>query len=655
MSKGDTTVHIDFEVGGASAAKMTVMDVYRAQQANASKLNEAARAMSKEQGISFSDAKKAIREYVNMTNKAANEIAAANKAADAKATAAAVTAAKKEESIEKERARKEEKIRDEERRAQRRAAELAVADAKWEAREKLKESKRVAREKKRDLEIQQNQRGAMGSLVGRGLWGAAMGVAGYAGVAGVSNIISGLTEAVTNFADKRAELERVITPLTSIGDNIGKLSAVRKEVVSISAATGMSADTTAQFLNSMESSTGNLDPEIIRDLKNEIVELTQVKGGNIGEMGDMMVSAWQIAGKEMKNVNELQNKIAYTEEIGKAKISELAKYLPTILNVGDLLGISADQTLGTVAGGSFKTGDIQKLMTGMRNFYLIMEQAPSKGVNLTGTYVQKMEQLNELFKTNRSGMIDLFDREVVDAAYQIVSQIDTVKEKITEMENMPSTQDIVGEKLKARLEDITSASAALNSIYKTLNDQAANLTSESDMNTWMYAMNERAEAGRLGGKSISGGSNLGGTFGATASVLGFNKFTEAGVKKAIDWTAPGPQRDLLLKQQFELQKDSELKALYGTNEMAVSKWGGVFGQDWDSDRIKEIKGRQFNVEEARARNPYSETAGPAMASAEAVALVEALKENTRALTNSGGGSKQVAKPGGGTTNNTETR
>jgi len=356
----------------------------------------------------------------------------------------------------------------------------------------------------------------------------------------------------------------------------------------------------------------------------------------------------------MKNVNELQNKIAYTEEIGKAKISELAKYLPTILNVGDLLDISANETLGTVAGGSFKTGDIQKLMTGMRNFYLIMEQAPSKGVNLTGTYVQKMEQLGELFRTNRSGMIDLFDREVVDAAYQIVSQIDTVKEKITEMENMPSTQDIVGDKLKARLEDITSASAALNTIYKTLNDQAANLTSESDMNTWMYSMNERSEAGRLGGKAMSGGSDLGGTFGAAASVLGYNKFTEIGVKKAIDWTAPGPQRDLLLKQQFELQKDSELKSLYGTNEMMASKWGGVFGKDWDSDRIKEIKNRQFNVEEARAKNPYSETPGPAMASAEANALVAALKDNTRAITNSAAAdSKTVAKPGGGKTNSEE--
>ena len=60
MSKGDTTVHVDFEVGGASAAKMTVMDIYRAQQANASKVNDAARALSKEQNITFSEAKKAL-------------------------------------------------------------------------------------------------------------------------------------------------------------------------------------------------------------------------------------------------------------------------------------------------------------------------------------------------------------------------------------------------------------------------------------------------------------------------------------------------------------------------------------------------------------------------------------------------------------------
>jgi len=643
MSKGDTTIRIDMEVAGASSAKMTAKDVYQSIESASKKATNSEQAEMKKR-------EKAAKDFAKFKEKTLKQNQAQEyrdwqrneqKKID---SVASLQAQRSRETIARFRAEEQEK---------KRIARETAAEAKRIAREQERDNKRRIRQEERDAKMLAKQRGMMGSLGGRAMWAGAMGIAGYAGVAGVSGLLQQGGQTLTDFADKRTELERTITPLSSIGENINNLAAVRKEVIAIAASTGLGTDGVAEFLNSLESSTGNLDPQTVRDLKSEIVELTKVKGGNIGEMGEMMVSAWQIAGKELENVNQLQNKIAFTEEIGKAKIGELARYMPTILNIGDLLDVSMDETLGTIAGGSLKTGDIQKLMTGMRNFLLIMETAPSKGVKLTGTYVEKLEQMKGLFETNRSGMIDLFDREVVDSAYQIVSQVDLVKEKILELQNMPSTGDIVGDKLAMRLEDSISQAATLNTLYKTLIEQSANLTTDGDMTNWMYRTNQRMQQADLGGRAMSGGSSLGGKLGMAASIFGLDKFNERGIKSAIDYTMPGPERDLLLRQQFELKKKTDLDALNGTNEMAASKWGGLFGVDWDSQRIKEIKNREFNVEDARKSNPYQEQR-IAMASQEAQDLVDALNKNTQATIENNRATTTSLKPGGSKANAEET-
>jgi hypothetical protein len=639
MSKGDTTIRIDMEVAGASSVKMTAADVFKSLESGSKKATSTEAAEAKKR---LADAKAAKKEEVRLARRAEDDKRWAQR-----------EAAREEKWLNHEALREKKRLEIRAEEDKRRSIRETAAETKRIAREQERDSKRRMREEARDAKMLAKQRGMMGSLGGRAMWAGAMGIAGYAGVAGVSGLLQQGGQTLGSFADKRTELERTITPLASIGDNVNNLAAVRREVIGISAVTGIGADGVAEFLNNLESSTGNLEPDVVRDLKNEIVELTKVKGGSIGEMGEMMVSAWQIAGKELENVNQLQNKIAFTEEIGKAKIGELARYMPTILNMGDLLDISMDETLGTIAGGSLKTGDVQKLMTGLRNFLLIMETAPSKGVQLTGTYVEKLEQMKGLFETNRNGMIDLFDREVVDSAYQIVSQVDLVKEKIGELQNMPATGDIVGDKLKLRLEDTISQAAMLNTLYKTLIEQSANLTKDGDMTNRMYKVHQRMQQAELGGKAMSGGSELGGLVGKTAALFGFNKMTEVGVDRALDVTPPGPERDLLLRQQFELDKESDLNKLHGTNELAKSKWGDLFGQDWDSDRIKEIKSREFDPEEARKKNPYQEQP-IAMASKEAQDLVDALNRNTQATIENNRTTTINLKPGGGKANAEET-
>ena len=665
MSKGDTTVHIDFEVGGASAAKMTVMDVYRAQQANSSKLNEAARALSKEQGVSFSDAKKAIREYVNQTNKAANEIAAANKAADAKATAAAAATAKKEESIEKERARKEEKIRDEERRSQRRATELAVADAKWEAREKLKESKRVARDKARDLKMQESQRGAMGSLMGRGLWGAAMGVAGYAGVAGVSNVLSSIGEGLQNFINKRKELEDAITPIVALEDNVSRMGAIREEVVSTAVALGRSYQEVGQFYSDLVGSTGNLANGERLSLIKETKELAQLTGGSLVTAQNLLTKSYQIYGKELTNVNQLQNKLMYTQDQGSITFEDMGLRLPELLQTGKFAGMNIDEVLGTVIGATRKSGSIEKTMTGMRNFFLIMEEAQKKGVILTGTYREKLGQLAEMFQLNKPQMQELFGKEVVVHASAITDAIGEVGTAIGELGKIAGEADAVFDKLLKKANDPAFRQMQTFNMYDQVSQNAANIGSNLGViDTPMLRMLEAGEAGAAHANVATGGrlspwmAKLIGYSGA-ALIPGYADEGRALAQNQMDMP------DFIASKRVDFFRKKEADMEYLNDVTHNGEW---YKTPENIAKRQEIEGRTLDpfLMTAEEKRIYRETGatpqsaevtsatsvGAGSGDAKSHQLLESIDGWLAQI--AGDKSTQVAKPGGGTTNNQET-
>ena len=665
MSKGDTTIGMQFEVGGASAATKTVQDVYSSQ---ASAMQKAGNAEAAEARKRANAAKQLDKQRWKM--KQANAIAEYKAEADANKL-------KLDSAILLEKQRRSYKLQNmvEEDRDRKRIEREALADRKRVEREKMRDAKtasrerlRVAKEEAREQAQMEKQQGAMGKLMGRGMWGMAMGVAGYAGVAGVSNVLSSIGEGLQNFISKRKELEDAITPIVALEDNVSRMGAIREEVVSTAVALGRSYQEVGQFYSDLVGSTGNLANSERVSLIKETKELAQLTGGSLVTAQNLLTKSYQIYGKELTNVNQLQNKLMYTQDQGSITFEDMGLRLPELLQTGKFAGMGIDEVLGTVIGATRKSGSIEKTMTGMRNFFLIMEEAQKKGVILTGTYREKLGQLAEMFQLNKPQMQELFGKEVVVHASSITDAIGEVGTAIGELGKIAGNTDAVFDKLLKKANDPAFQQMQTFNMYDQVSQNAANIGSNLGViDTPMLRMLEAGEAGAANANVGSGGrlspwmAKLIGYSGA-ALIPGY-----ADEGRALAQNQMGMPDFIASKRvDFFRKKEAELADI----ERSVDFAGGdQFIRPEILSRRDELMKSQLSphLMTEEERRIFRETGyAPQSAAVTSSTSVGAagsgdttthalLREQNALLSNAlGGKSNQVAKPGGGTTNNQET-
>lgn len=574
MSKGDTTVRIDFETGGASAAKMTVQDVYT----SGTKAME--QAATKQRAIS---------------NKMSSE-----------------------ESLRRQKGR--------------------ALYSQWLQDEKAKQR---AMEQTALLEKAQGKRMfAMGK-------NAVMGAVSAVGLTSIATILQKMDQSIASIAAKRAELAKAITPLSSLGDNAGNLAAIRKEVVQLAAATGNDTNTIGQFLFDLQSSTGNLSKELRGDLKSSIVEMAEATGGDLVTAQNLLTKSYQISGKEISNLTQLSNKLLFTQDQAALRFEDLATRAPEILSAGQVVGVGFNEVMASIIGASVQSGDIAKSLTGLRNILLTMEEAHKKGIVLSGTYVEKLGQLREMFATNPQGMQDLFGKENLAVASDLVSKIDVVKSSLKSLEDMGGADSKAASIIKQRLEDPIARMARVNELNASLRAEAPNLA-EAGAEHSMAARWQRAKGlGALGAQIQSGAPEDSWTawFGGWRGALGNESLKAAGRRAEIVNTAPGPLRDVLLEQNFNATKSEQIRQLVTPGGM-----GGAppIIASSAAAQLEATRASTFNATSEAAKYPYADPS----------ALVVATERNTAAidrLTKTVSGAGRTMKPGGGTTNNEETR
>lgn len=651
MSKGDTTVHVDFEVGGASAAKMTVMDIYRAQQANASKVNEAARALSKEQNITFSDAKKALREWVRMQAQAANEAASAQKKAEGQGSAEEAARERARLSLARQKSQALEAQFMETERKRKRAAEEAIRDAKRVANEEIREAKRVAREKERELRMEQSRRGSLNKLMGRGLWGAAMGVAGYAGVAGISNIISGISQGLEDIAEQGSALEKAITPLVSLGDNVNRMAEMRTEVIGLGATMGRDNQDIANFLESLESLSNTMAAETLRDIKRETLQLTELAGGDLQTNMRMLAKANETYGDSFKTINQEQNKLFKIQQDADVPMAEMAYRMPELMASAKQLGFSFDEVGAGVIATTVALGRSEGAFTGLRNVYAAMEESQKKGITLQGSFVEKLEQLKDAADQGKVSLLDLFGRDPLAAGGALLERIDSVRSNINMLANMGPEGDVVGANLEQKYKDPKFVKARIYDLDKALMANSANIAQNAGSDNFLTQAMERYRTGYLAGAEFAGDTPMFAKFSGFAGMLGVDSVLEQGERVRLENVSEGsPLRDKLLKKQFDEQKARDLANLDSMRKNDPRQIIGLGRQELDEmEEFRAIKGRRFNSDDARSSGPSLE---------KSLDLAAKIDESNRILRDIKDGlvpkGRVTTKPGGAKTNNEET-
>lgn len=389
----------------------------------------------------------------------------------------------------------------------------------------------------------------------------AYGVAGFVGVQGVNAVFSSLVQGADEFVSKRSELEKAITPLTSLGDNVNNLQNIRKEVVQTAISLGTTTDTVAGFLFDLQSNTGNVSDAIRGELKKEILELAEVTGGDLVTAQNLMTKAYQISGKEVKNLNELQNKLMYTQEQAALRFEDLATRAPEVLAAGQVVGVGFNEVMASIIGATKKSGSIEKTFTGMRNVFLLMEEAQKKGITLTGSYIDKLAQLRDQFSTNNEKMRKLFGQESVVAAKVLADSVDDVSASLEKLKGITGNTDTALEKLRAKFQDPGYFfSRDMQAIARTI-EEAPNIAPDTAADSAIVRAHRR---GKLGSANVA--ASTAGQFGALGKVSGYigGLFSQDIAEGGRDIVASQTEGELFkaqMRQKFEEKKAADMRKI----------------------------------------------------------------------------------------------
>lgn len=657
MSKGDTTIGMQFEVGGASAAKMTVQDVYNSGASAAKKASNAEEAEARRRANAAKQLDKQRQKY-----KQANAIA------EYQAEAAA-NKSKLDSAVALEKQRRAAKLQNllEEERDRKRIEREALADRKRIEREKVREAKmaarermRIAKDELRDQARVSRQQGAIGKLIGRGLWGAAMGVAGYAGVAGVTSLASSQSAAATSSADKRSEMERAITPVVALGNNVNKMGQIRAEVVGLSASLGRSNEEVGSFLEAVDSISNTMAADRLADIKRETIELTQLAGGDLRENFNMLAKTQIIFGEAFQNANQIQNKMYKVQSDTVSSMSEFSQRMPDLMSAGKALGLTVDEIAAAAVSATTVGGTAEKAFTGARTSLVAMEKAQEKGIQLTGTFVDKLKQLSDASKAGKIDLLEIFQGEGITTGFGLVDQIDRVRENVEKFKNMAGDTDVVGENLRAKYQDPRFATANIRELDKSLIENAPNIAADLGINNPFTKFMERFRAGKIAGSVGSDGMFGMGTIGGLAAAFGIDSIADEGNRVRLRYTSEtSPFRKKLINErlkyqfgQFEEDKKRDIKRL-GFEHEGEANLGTYLGYDWESPEMKAIKARSFDFNSAMENQPSLEKTIAIAAGIDE--LNKNQRETNRLLSLAvGGKSASMPSPGGSKANSQET-
>lgn len=583
MSKGDTTIRVDFEVGGASAAKMSVQDVYRAQTAAMNQADNASIASAKKRNNSAAQLERQRRAFT-LRNMIAEQKEAERIKQQQEQSAIQLQAQRSRYLI-----------------ANFNAAEKAKQAA---IKETIREQKRAIKEQERAARLAASQSNIVSKSMSRMFHAGLMGIAGFGGVAGVASIFAGISQGIQSVIDKRSELERAITPIIALEDNADKIGSIRQEVLKTSLAVGRGYEEVGQFYSDLVGSTGNLANNERQSLIKETKELAELTGGSLVTAQNLLTKSYQIYGKELESVNQLQNKLMVTQDQGSITFEDMGLRLPELLQTGKFAGMGIDEVLGTVIGATRKSGSIEKTMTGMRNFFLIMEESQKKGVKLTGSYQEKLMQLSEMFQSNAPKMQELFGKEVVVHASSVTDAIGEIAVAIGNLGEVTGATDAVADKLAKKFKDPTYFNVRdVENLRQTM-ESAPNWSEDAISESAIMRMHRRGLQG-----ATAAGVGTGGIFGGLGTVSGYigGVLSPSMAQEGADIAASTREGEFFkqsMRQKFFEQKSADLASMQSAQATSMMGGGPSFAKEIAAIQNRQLSPHLMTEEERRI---YKET------------------------------------------------
>jgi len=331
---------------------------------------------------------------------------------------------------------------------------LEVVEAQKKADNQFGKTTRKARAQDRTLSQLARTAGKMTRMAG-----GFVGVGSIAG--GVATFVRGMDKAV----DKTVTLDRELTELFSLGDNVSNMDVIRKQVFDYSDAWGKASGDIASAMFNLQSGTANLSKTQQNQLMRSGLELNKFYGGELPNSMNALIKTYQIYRTEGESVTDVQRKLAKAAEDGFLTFEDMATQFPDIASAGKAVGTSLDELVSLLITATQRGGKTEKTFTGIRNVLLRLNNAEKEGVTLTGSLFDRLEQLQSV---DPNTMKRIFGDEAIAVASNLVELTDDLRGN---MESISNSLPDIGAKLDKKMADPV---AGLASAITGLDQQAQN-------------------------------------------------------------------------------------------------------------------------------------------------------------------------------------
>lgn len=384
------------------------------------------------------------------------------------------------------------------------------------------------KEKNRLLSERQERLRAIGSFVRT----AGATIAGFGAKAGY--------EAIESLKEARREMmdfEREITPVLSLGGNVNNIDAVKRQILDMSGALGISRQVIADTMFSVQSGAANLSKSVQDKILRSALQLSKVTGTDLNLSLTALLKSFQIYGKEVGSVDAVQGKMFATAERGWMTFEDLAQLLPDVANSSKAMKYSFDDLLGTLVVATQVGGRNEKTFTGVRNVLLRMGKAVEEG--LVPNNGKLIDQLQALEKVDGQKLKDIFGDEAISVAASLAQNVGRVREEIGKIQAVSTDQTT--EKYLKRLGDeayrVSESIAAIQQMQK-------NIPASENYAKNFGGVDREYELRRLGFRSIAPQFLHGGSVEGAAVIgqMAIDRFSDALPWWAYGWTREGADR-----------------------------------------------------------------------------------------------------------------
>lgn len=272
---------------------------------------------------------------------------------------------------------------------------------------------------------------------------------GFMGARGITMGVRKFIEEIDQAGKRIVQFESEMTGLISLGTNVENIKGMKEEVLNLSAAFGISSRSISDALFNLQSGSAGLSKTIQDEILKNTLELVKVTGTEMPTALNALLKTYRIYGSETMTVNDIQNKLFKTAELGYLTFQDLATLYPDLAAAAKTFGFSMDEVGGAVITATQKLGRTQKTLTGLRNVFLRMAQAQKMGVDMSGDFAENLKALETI---DPGLLMKVFGVRTVSAIGALVSSSKELKENIQAVAD--ATGDIAAEKLDKRLKDL---------------------------------------------------------------------------------------------------------------------------------------------------------------------------------------------------------